>query len=97
MLNNSLLNDNNLGLIFYSLLAMNCDILIYQHLNYLGLLFFFYCNHLFSGGVANKFGLTPEQFGENLRDNYQRHETEQYPADPFDLAQDFICSQFSTK
>ena len=24
------------------------------------------------------FGLTPEQFGENLRDNYQRHETEQH-------------------
>ena len=49
------------------------------------------------GGVANKFGLTPEQFGENLRDNYQRHETEQYPAEPFDLAQDFLCPQFSSK
>nr|CAB3266713.1 transcription elongation factor SPT6 [Phallusia mammillata] len=49
------------------------------------------------GGVANKFGLTPEQFGENLRDNYQRHETEQYPAEPLDLAEDFVCPQFSTK
>ncbi|XP_078492453.1 transcription elongation factor SPT6 [Ciona intestinalis] len=49
------------------------------------------------GGVANKFGLTPEQFGENLRDNYQRHETEQYPAEPMDLAEDFLCPQFSTK
>ncbi|XP_076825036.1 transcription elongation factor SPT6-like [Clavelina lepadiformis] len=49
------------------------------------------------GGVANKFGLTPEQFGENLRDNYQRHETEQYPAEPLDLAEDFLCPQFSTK
>ncbi|CAB1348966.1 unnamed protein product [Coregonus sp. 'balchen'] len=27
-------------------------------------------------GLAKKFGLTPEQFGENLRDSYQRHETE---------------------
>ncbi|XP_039266664.1 transcription elongation factor SPT6-like isoform X1 [Styela clava] len=48
------------------------------------------------GGVANKFGLTPEQFGENLRDNYQRHETEQYPAEPKDLAQDFITPQFDS-
>ena len=27
-------------------------------------------------GLARKFGLTPDQLGENLRDNYQRHETE---------------------
>lgn len=46
--------------------------------------------------MANKFGLTPEQFGENLRDNYQRHETEQYPVEPRDLASDFVCPQFST-
>ncbi|KAM4627878.1 transcription elongation factor SPT6-like [Polymixia lowei] len=47
-------------------------------------------------GLAKKFGLTPEQFGENLRDSYQRHETEQFPAEPLELAKDYICSQFST-
>lgn len=51
----------------------------------------------FPGGVANKFGLTPEQFGENLRDNYQRHETEQYPIEPNELAQDFITPQFDSR
>lgn len=46
--------------------------------------------------MAKKFGLTPEQFGENLRDSYQRHETEQFPAEPVELAKDYVCSQFST-
>ncbi|KAM5179933.1 transcription elongation factor SPT6 isoform 2-T2 [Mantella aurantiaca] len=45
-------------------------------------------------GLAKKFGLTPEQFGENLRDSYQRHETEQFPAEPLELAKDYVCSQF---
>jgi len=36
------------------------------------------------------FGLTPEQFGENLRDNYQRHETEQHATEPLEAAQEFI-------
>ncbi|KAM9597883.1 transcription elongation factor SPT6 isoform 2-T5 [Trichechus inunguis] len=43
-------------------------------------------------GLAKKFGLTPEQFGENLRDSYQRHETEQFPAEPLELAKDYVCS-----
>lgn len=51
-------------------------------------------NHV--DGLAKKFGLTPEQFGENLRDSYQRHETEQFPAEPVELAKDYVCSQFST-
>lgn len=42
-------------------------------------------------GLAKKFGLTPEQFGENLRDSYQRHETEQFPAEPLELAKDYVC------
>uniref|UniRef100_A0A8C2I5J7 Transcription elongation factor SPT6 n=1 Tax=Cyprinus carpio TaxID=7962 RepID=A0A8C2I5J7_CYPCA len=46
-------------------------------------------------GLAKKFGLTPEQFGENLRDSYQRHETEQFPAEPLELAKDYVCSQFN--
>ncbi|KAI8507404.1 Transcription elongation factor SPT6 [Branchiostoma belcheri] len=48
-------------------------------------------------GLAKKFGLTPEQFGENLRDNYQRHETDQYPAEPSDLSKEFINSQFTNE
>ncbi|XP_069471429.1 transcription elongation factor SPT6 [Ambystoma mexicanum] len=47
-------------------------------------------------GLTKKFGLTPEQFGENLRDSYQRHETEQFPAEPLELAKDYVCSQFAT-
>ncbi|XP_051536488.1 transcription elongation factor SPT6 isoform X2 [Myxocyprinus asiaticus] len=47
-------------------------------------------------GLAKKFGLTPEQFGENLRDSYQRHETEQFPAEPLELAKDYVCSQFNS-
>lgn len=46
---------------------------------------------LFPDGLAKKFGLTPEQFGENLRDSYQRHETEQFPAEPLELAKDYVC------
>lgn len=61
----------------------------WQHYN---LFFWFFLN---ADGLAKKFGLTPEQFGENLRDSYQRHETEQFPAEPVELAKDYVCSQFS--
>ena len=45
-------------------------------------------------GFASKFGLTPEQFGENLRDNYSRHEVEQCPTEPYELAQAYFCNRF---
>uniref|UniRef100_A0A3Q4B8K3 Transcription elongation factor SPT6 n=1 Tax=Mola mola TaxID=94237 RepID=A0A3Q4B8K3_MOLML len=54
------------------------------------------CQSVGLDGLAKKFGLTPEQFGENLRDSYQRHETEQFPAEPIELAKDYVCSQFPT-
>lgn len=54
------------------------------------------CQNAGLDGLAKKFGLTPEQFGENLRDSYQRHETEQFPAEPVELAKDYICSQFNS-
>ncbi|XP_034062547.1 transcription elongation factor SPT6 [Gymnodraco acuticeps] len=54
------------------------------------------CQSVGLDGLAKKFGLTPEQFGENLRDSYQRHETEQFPAEPVELAKDYVCSQFSS-
>ncbi|XP_077995239.1 transcription elongation factor SPT6-like isoform X2 [Glandiceps talaboti] len=54
------------------------------------------CEQAGLDGISKKFGLTPEQFGENLRDNYQRHDTEQYPAEPLELAQEHVCPQFPT-
>ncbi|GFR31977.1 transcription elongation factor SPT6 [Trichonephila clavata] len=47
-------------------------------------------------GLAKKFGLTAEQFAENLRDNYQRHEVDQYPVEPKEVASDYICKRFPT-
>lgn len=46
-------------------------------------------------GLVKRFGLTPEQFAENLRDNYQRHEVDQEPIEPFELAKEFITKQFA--
>ena len=41
--------------------------------------------------LTKKFGLSPLQFAENLRDNYQRHEPEQVPEEPEELAEQYIC------
>ncbi|KAJ4440072.1 hypothetical protein ANN_08204, partial [Periplaneta americana] len=49
-----------------------------------------------SDGLAKRFGLTPEQFGENLRDNYQRHEVEQEPTEPIEVAREYISNKFNT-
>ena len=38
-----------------------------------------------------RFGLTPEQFGENIRDNYQRHDVDQCPMEPIELAKDYTA------
>lgn len=46
---------------------------------------------------AKLFGLTPEQFAENLHDGYQRHDVEQVAKDPAELAREFITSDFSTE
>lgn len=47
-------------------------------------------------GLAKKFGLSPENFAENLRDNYQRHEVEQEAVEPQEVAKQFICPKFPT-
>ena len=47
-------------------------------------------------GLLRKYGLTPEQFAENLRDNYQRHEVEQYPTEPMDVALEYVSPKFPT-
>lgn len=46
--------------------------------------------------IAMRFGLRPEQFGENIRDNYQRHEVDQCPMEPLQLAEEFVSGQFPT-
>ena len=40
--------------------------------------------------MAMRFGLRPEQFGENIRDNYQRHEVDQCPMEPKQFAEEFV-------
>lgn len=52
--------------------------------------FYAICQENGLGSLAAKFGLTPEQFGENLRDNYQRHDTEQHHVEPELAAEDYV-------
>ena len=52
--------------------------------------FYAICQENGLGSLSAKFGLTPEQFGENLRDNYQRHETEQHTIEPEEAAEDYV-------
>jgi len=41
--------------------------------------------------IASKFGLTPAQFADNLDKEYRSHDPEQYPVDPIETAQDYVC------
>jgi transcription elongation factor SPT6 len=43
--------------------------------------------------LAKKFGLTPEQFGENLLADYQKHDIDQESLDPMTLAQDYVSEE----
>lgn len=52
--------------------------------------FYAKCQENGLGSLAAKYGLTSEQFGENLRDNYQRHETEQHTVEPEESADDYV-------
>ncbi|KAL3272900.1 hypothetical protein HHI36_014360 [Cryptolaemus montrouzieri] len=54
------------------------------------------CTRAGLDGLAKRFGLTPEHFAENLRDNYQRHEVDQEAIEPLDLAKEYICPKFPT-
>nr|XP_017089700.2 transcription elongation factor SPT6 [Drosophila bipectinata] len=47
-------------------------------------------------GFAKHFGLTPEQFAENLRDNYQRNEVTQESLSPTELAKKYLSPRFMT-
>ena len=52
--------------------------------------FYAICQENGLGSLSAKFGLSPEQFGENLRDNYQRHETDQHHVEPEVAAEDYV-------
>ncbi|XP_026284387.1 transcription elongation factor SPT6 isoform X1 [Frankliniella occidentalis] len=52
------------------------------------------CRKARLAGFAKRFGLSPEQFAENLRDNYQRHEVEQESVEPLALAKEYLSAQF---
>lgn len=47
-------------------------------------------------GIAKRFGLTPEQFAENLRDCYQRHDVDQESIELADLAKEYVNPKFQT-
>ena len=46
--------------------------------------------------LLRKYGLSPEQFAENMRDNYQRHEVDQTSTEPFDVALEYVSPKFPT-
>lgn len=46
--------------------------------------------------MATKFGLTPVQLGENMREGYQKHEVVQEPVGPAEVALEFTCARFPT-
>jgi transcription elongation factor SPT6 len=45
-------------------------------------------------GFAEKFGLTAENFGENLHDGYQKVDVNQEPSDPIEAAAEKVCEKF---
>ena len=67
-----------------------CSIFVYNNSFIVHVFAYFNDFSVFLAELVRKFGLTPEQFGENLRDNYQRHDVEQDPAEPEELAREFI-------
>lgn len=52
------------------------------------------CTRAGLDGLVRKYGLSPEQFAENMRDNYQRHEVEQYPTEPTEVAMEHVSQKF---
>ncbi|XP_041765514.1 transcription elongation factor SPT6 [Anopheles merus] len=47
-------------------------------------------------GLTKRFGLTPEQFAENVRDSYQRHEVEQETKEPLEVAKEYMGTTFES-
>ena len=57
-----------------------------QSLRFYGIIVFYF----FIDGLAKKFGLTPEQFSQNVRDSYQRFDVEQCQEEPLKEAEGYI-------
>ena len=53
------------------------------------------CKKVGLGSLIKRFGLTPEHFAENLRDNYQRHEVDEESAGPLAVASDYVGQKFT--
>ncbi len=49
-----------------------------------------HCKAVGLASLASQFGLTCEQFGENVTSDYQMHDVEQCAVEPAILAQDFV-------
>ncbi|ODM97896.1 Transcription elongation factor SPT6 [Orchesella cincta] len=54
------------------------------------------CKKMGVDSFVKKFGLPPEKFAENLRDNYQRHEVDQYPSEPLEAAKEMLSERLKT-
>ncbi|KAI6657054.1 Transcription elongation factor SPT6 [Oopsacas minuta] len=52
--------------------------------------YFYLCKKYGLNSLACKFGLTPEQFGENLRESYQVHEPDQFPVEPEEASIEYL-------
>ena len=46
-------------------------------------------------GIAGRFGLTPTEFGENLKDGYQKIDVRQDPSDPTEAAMEYVSEKIS--
>jgi len=46
--------------------------------------------------VAGKFGLSPQEFAEHVKDDFQSHDLSQEDESPEEYANHFVTSQFST-
>ncbi|KAH7639804.1 transcription elongation factor spt6-like protein [Dermatophagoides farinae] len=55
-----------------------------------------FCRRSGIGKMATKFGLKPEQFGENISCNYRKHKIEQYENYPLEMAQKYVSKCFNT-
>ncbi|CAG0922503.1 unnamed protein product [Notodromas monacha] len=52
------------------------------------------CRRAGLAGFASLFGLAPDRFAENVRDEYARHEPESSPVEPLEAAKQYVCAQF---
>ena len=48
-------------------------------------------------GLAKTFGLSPEEFGENLQDNYAKHDVPEETREFEDVAAEYMNEKINTK